>query len=55
MLEINVYSSIDSKVFGVTYGVNFLLPIIEYRFNYYRHVVEIKRMQVDSKGGVNAN
>ncbi len=25
MLEINVYSIIDSKVFGVTFGVSFLL------------------------------
>jgi hypothetical protein len=24
MFEINVYSIIDSKVFGVTFGVNFL-------------------------------
>jgi len=29
MLEINVYSIINSKVFGVTFGVNFLLPIIQ--------------------------
>jgi hypothetical protein len=29
MFEINVYSIIDSKVFGVTFGVDFLLPIIE--------------------------
>jgi len=29
MLEMNVYSIIDSKVFGVTIGVNFLLSIIK--------------------------
>jgi len=29
MLEINVYSIRNSKVFGVTFGVNFLLPIIQ--------------------------
>ncbi len=29
MLEINVYSIIDSKVFGVKIGVNFLLAIVE--------------------------
>jgi hypothetical protein len=29
MLEINVYSIIDSKVFSVTFGVDFLLHIIE--------------------------
>jgi hypothetical protein len=27
MLEINVF--IDSKVFGVTFGVNFVLPIVK--------------------------
>jgi hypothetical protein len=29
MLEINVYSIIDLKVFGVRIGVNFLLTIVE--------------------------
>jgi hypothetical protein len=29
MFEINVYSIIDSKVFGVTIDVNFLLAIVE--------------------------
>jgi hypothetical protein len=29
MLETNVYSIIDSKVFGVTIGVGFLYAIIE--------------------------
>ncbi len=27
MFDNNVYSIIDSKVFGVTFGVNFLLPL----------------------------
>jgi hypothetical protein len=52
MLEINVYSIIHSKVFGVTFGVNFFLPIVEYKFNYYKHVVEVERIQVGTKGGV---
>ncbi len=29
MFEINVYLIIDSKVFGVTIGVNFFLPIVK--------------------------
>jgi hypothetical protein len=29
MLKINVYSIIDSKVFGVTFGVKFFFPIVE--------------------------
>jgi hypothetical protein len=29
MFDINVYSIINSKMFGVTFGVNFLLSIIE--------------------------
>jgi hypothetical protein len=29
MLEINVYLIIDSKVFCVTFGVNFLFSIVE--------------------------
>jgi hypothetical protein len=29
MFEINVYSIIDSKVFSVTFGVDFLFPIVE--------------------------
>jgi hypothetical protein len=51
MLEINVYSIIDSKVFGVY----LLLAIIEYKFNNYKHMVEVKKMQPSNKGGVNAN
>jgi hypothetical protein len=55
MLEINVYSIIDSKVFGVTIGVNFLLALVKYKFNNCNHVVEVERMQLGSKGGVNVN
>ncbi len=42
MFEINVYSIIDSKVFGVKIGVNFLLAIVEERFNDCKHVVKRK-------------
>jgi len=51
IFEINVYSIIDSKVFRV----NFLLPIIKQRFHDYRHLVKVERMQLDNKGGINAN
>ncbi len=51
IFEINVYLIIDSKVFGV----NFLLPIIKQRFHDYRHLVKVERMQLDNKGGINAN
>jgi hypothetical protein len=40
MLEINVYSIIDSKVFGVTIGDNFLFTIGIERFYDWKHVVE---------------
>jgi hypothetical protein len=39
MLEINVYSIIDSKVFSVTFGVNSLLPTIKKRFHKYKYMV----------------
>jgi hypothetical protein len=55
MLEINVYSIIDSKVFGVTIGVNFHFAIVIERFNDCTHVVEDERMQLKSTGGKNAN
>ncbi len=32
MVEINVYSIIDSKMFSVTFGVDFLLPIVDKSF-----------------------
>jgi len=40
MLEINVYSSIDSKVFGMIVSDNFLFAIVVKRFYNYKHVVE---------------
>ncbi len=55
MLEINIYSIIDSKVFGVTIGVNFLLAIVEQSFNDCKHMVEVERMQLGSTGGENEN
>jgi hypothetical protein len=55
MLEINVYSIIDSKVFGVTIGANFIFTIVIERSNDCKHVVEKERMQLKSIGGKNAN
>jgi hypothetical protein len=40
MLEINVYSNIDSKVFGMIVGDNFLFAIVVKRFYNYKHVIE---------------
>ncbi len=53
MLKINVYSIIDSKVFGVIISVNFLFSIAIKRFNYYKHVVEEDALK--NIGGKNAN
>jgi hypothetical protein len=55
MFEINVYSIIDSKVFGVTIGVNFLLPILKQRFDDCKHVVGVEMMQERNKIKVNVN
>jgi hypothetical protein len=55
MLKINVYSTVDSKVFGVKISVNFLLAIVEYKFNDYKHVIKVKNMQLGNMGGKNAN
>jgi hypothetical protein len=55
MLEINVYSIIDSKVFGETIGVNFLFAIVIERLNDYNKVIEEERMQLRSIGGKNTN
>ncbi len=55
ILEINIYSIVDSKVFGVTIGVNFPLAIVEQRFNDCKHMVVVERMQLSSKSGENAN
>jgi hypothetical protein len=40
MLEINMYSIIDSNMFGVTIGDNFLFSIGIKRFYNCKHVVE---------------
>jgi hypothetical protein len=40
MLEINLYSIIDSKVFSVIVGDNFHLAIEVERFYNYKHAVE---------------
>ncbi len=55
MLEINMYSIIDSKVFGVTIGDNFLFSIVVKRSYDYKHMVEEERMQLGSTGAMNAN
>jgi hypothetical protein len=55
ILEINIYSIIDSKVFGVTICVNFLLAIVKQRFNNCKHMVVVERMQLSSMNGENAN
>ncbi len=55
MLEINVYSIMDSKVFGVIIGFNFLLTIVEQKFNDCKHAVEVEMIQLVSMGGENEN
>jgi hypothetical protein len=55
MLEINVYSIMDSKVFGVTVGEIFLFAIRIKRFYNCKHVVEKQRMQLGSTLENNAN
>ncbi len=49
ILDINVHSITNCKVFGVTFGVNLLLPIIELRFHDYKHVVEVENMKLGSR------
>jgi hypothetical protein len=55
MLDINVHLIIDSKVFGVTIGDNFLFAIIVKRFYDCKHVVEEQRMQLGNIHANNAN
>jgi hypothetical protein len=55
MFEINVYSIIDSNVFGVTIGDNFLFSIRVKRFYNYKHEVEEQRMQLRSTRANNTN
>ncbi len=50
-----MYSIIDSKVFGVTIGDNFLFSIVVKRSYDYKHMVEEERMQLGSTGAMNAN
>jgi hypothetical protein len=54
MLVINVYSIIDSNVFGLTIGDNFLFAIVVERFYNYKHMVEKERMQLESIRANNA-
>jgi hypothetical protein len=55
MLEIKVYSIIDSNVFSVIVGDNFLFAIEVERFCDCKHVVEEQRMQLGSTHANNAN
>jgi hypothetical protein len=55
MLEIYVYSIIDSKVFGVIVGDNFLLAIGVERSSDYKHAVEEQKMQLGNTYANNAN
>jgi hypothetical protein len=55
MLEINMHSIIDSNVFGVTIGDNFLFAIGVERFYDCKHLVEEQRMQLGSTCANNAN
>ncbi len=55
MLKINVYSIIDSNVFSVTVGDNFLFAIGVKSFYDCKHAVEEQRMQMGSIHANNAN
>jgi hypothetical protein len=55
MLEINLYSIINSKVFGVIVGDNFLFPIGVERSYDYKHMVEEQKMQLGSTHVNDAN
>ncbi len=55
MFEINMYSIIDFKVFGLIIGDNFLFAIVVERFYNCKHVVEEQRMQLGSTQTKNAN
>jgi hypothetical protein len=45
----------NSKVFGVIIGFNFLIAIVEYMFIDCKHMVEVERIQLRSMGGENTN
>jgi len=55
MLMINMYSIIDSKVFGLTIGDNFIFAIIVERFYNCKHMIEEERMQLKGTCANNAN
>jgi hypothetical protein len=55
MLETKMYSIIDSKVFGLIVGDNFLFAIGVKRSYNYKHIVEEQRMQLGSTHANNAN
>jgi len=55
MLEINVYSIIHSKVFGVIVGDNFLFAIRVERFYHCKHSIKENKMQLKNTHANNAN
>jgi hypothetical protein len=55
MLVINVYSIIDSKVFLLIIGANYLFAIIIERFYDCKHEIEEERMQLRSTYANNSN
>ncbi len=55
MFEINMYSIIDSKVFGVIVGDNFLFAIGVERPSDYKHAVEEQKMQLGNTYANNAS
>jgi hypothetical protein len=55
MFEINMYSIIDSKVFGVIVGDNFLFAIGIERSYDYKHTIEEQKMQLGSTHANYAN
>jgi hypothetical protein len=55
MFEINMYSIIDSKVFGVIVGDNFLFAIGVERPSDYKHAVEEQKMQLGNTYANNVN
>jgi hypothetical protein len=55
MFEINVYSIINSKVFGLTIGDKFLFAIVVKRFYDCKRVVEEHKMQLENTLANNAN
>jgi hypothetical protein len=55
MLEINMYSIINSNAFSVIVVANFFFAIRVERFYDCKHVVELQRMQLRSICANNAN